>query len=387
MAVLNLTTGTSKVANGFVHTEGKYIIDGQGNPITFRGTNFGGLLQQEGWMTPLGSGGINKNYFESASANSQYGNNSADLSIDEVNNSGIITGNLNTFWQSADIQGDKNIAFKIAFNRNRTFSGIVLETGPGNTIEYLRGCILQVSNDNEAWRDVTGITIDDSKSNIGIIIISFGEQMARYISIKCENTGPDTVYWTIADLNVCVSDEFTVRNNLNRRFGETATNQLYAAFQNNWITAQDIANIAAMNMNFVRVPVYWMDFALSDGTIRTDSASGFAKLDWIINQCAENGMYVLIDFHGAPGGANGWASSGQAGPIPTELFEGNPNVVAWNQQLLIAIWTELATRYKDNPTVGAYGLLNEPVLGFPETIGQLDIKYGLFNTLYNTVRY
>lgn len=144
---------------------------------------------------------------------------------------------------------------------------------------------------------------------------------------------------------------------------------------NNWITVQDIQNISAMNMNFVRVPVYWMDFALRDGTIRTDTASGFQKLDWVISQCTANDIYVLIDMHGAPGGANGWASSGQAGPIPTELFAGNSNVVAWNQQLLVNIWMEITARYKDNPTVGAYGLLNEPVLDFPETEEQLNLKF------------
>jgi aryl-phospho-beta-D-glucosidase BglC (GH1 family) len=386
MSSPNQITGKTRIANGFVHTDGKFILDGEDNRITFRGTNLGGWLQQEGWMSPLGGGGINKNYFGSVSASSQYGNNSADLAIEEVDNNGIITGNLNTYWQSGDIQGNKNIEFKIAFNRGRTFSSIILETGPINTTEYLRGCFLQVSDDNVTWHGVTNITIDESKSADGIIKISFGEQTARYISIKPENTGPDAVYWTIADLNVCVSDEFTIRNNLIRRFGEAGANQLYAAFQNNWITDQDIQNIAAMNMNFVRVPVYWMDFALSDGTIRTDAASGFQKLDWVISQCSANNIYVLIDMHGAPGGANGWASSGQAGPIPTELFAGNSNVVAWNRQLLINIWEEIAARYKDNTTVGAYGLLNEPVLGFPETTNQLDLKYGLLDNLYNAVR-
>lgn len=374
-----MNNAAPKIANGFVHTDGKYILDGQNNQIAFRGTNLGGWLQQEGWMSPLDAGGINKNYFESVSASSQYGNNSADLAIDEVNNNGIITGNPNTFWQSGDLQGDKNIEFKVAFNRARTFSSIVLETGPINTNEYLRGCFLQVSDDNVTWRAVTDITIDESKITDGIIKIRFGEQTARYISIKPEYTGTSGAYWTIADLNVCISDEFTVRNNLSRRFGETSTNELYAAFQDNWITSEDIQNIAAMNMNFVRVPVYWMDFALIDGTIRTDNYNGFHKLDWVIDQCAENNIYVLIDMHGAPGGANGWASSGQAGTIPTELFAGNPNVVAWNQQLLTTIWEVIATRYRDNPTVGAYGLLNEPVLGFPETNDQLDLKYGLFS--------
>jgi aryl-phospho-beta-D-glucosidase BglC (GH1 family) len=386
MQNLKLNHGVTRENNGFFHTDGKNLLDGQNNQITLRGTNLGGWLQQEGWMSPLGAGGIDKNFFTSVSASSQNDDHAPELAIDETNNAGIITGNLNTFWQSAVSQGDKNIEFKIMFDRRRAFNSIVLETGPNNTSEYIRGCFLQVSDDNTNWSEVTDVSIDESKVTAGIIKISFNEQKAVYISIKPQCTDTVSVHWTIADLNVCVSDEFTVRNNLIRRFGEASTNGLYAAFHDNWITEQDIQNFSDMNMNFIRVPVYWMDFALSDGTIRTDAASGFQKLDWVITQCAAKNIRVLIDMHGAPGGANGWASSGQAGPIPTELFEGDLQTVAWNQQLLVAIWTELATRYKNNPNVCAYGLLNEPVLGSPETEAQLDLKYGLFDRLYNTIR-
>lgn len=141
-----------------------------------------------------------------------------------------------------------------------------------------------------------------------------------------------------------------------------------------------------MNMNFVRVPVYWMNFALSDGTIRSDSNSGFAKLDWLLSECSKYGIYVLIDFHGAPGGANGWASSGQAGTIPTELFIGESETVQWNRDVTLNIWAAIAERYKDNPTVAAYGLLNEPVLGFSADDHLDGTKYWFYNEIYKKVR-
>ena len=112
---------------------------------------------------------------------------------------------------------------------------------------------------------------------------------------------------------------------------------MIASFQDNYITEADIINIANMNMNFVRVPVYWMDFALKDGTLRTDADSGFARLDWLLEVCDENGIYVLIDFHGAPGGVNCWASCGQASTIPTELYAGDPDTVEWNQNVVLNI--------------------------------------------------
>jgi len=37
-----------------LRTEGKYIVDESGNRLTLRGTNLGGWLMQEGWLSPLG---------------------------------------------------------------------------------------------------------------------------------------------------------------------------------------------------------------------------------------------------------------------------------------------------------------------------------------------
>ena len=45
-----------------LHTSGKYIYNEENEQITLRGTNLGGWLMQEGWMTPLGSGEIDHDF-------------------------------------------------------------------------------------------------------------------------------------------------------------------------------------------------------------------------------------------------------------------------------------------------------------------------------------
>ncbi|WNH09082.1 glycoside hydrolase family 5 protein [Thalassobellus suaedae] len=52
------------------------------------------------------------------------------------------------------------------------------------------------------------------------------------------------------------------------------------------------------------------------------------------------------------------------------------------QQMTIDIWKALANRYKDNPTVAAYDLLNEP-LSSDQTNYPI---HGFYNTLYQEVR-
>ncbi len=369
-----------------LHTNGKYIYNADNEQITLRGTNLGGWLMQEGWMTPLGSGEIDHNFITTITASNTNGSYVAANAIDTVTTNGLVSNNMGTYWQSSGAQASDSSELLIEFDKIRYFDRIVVETGPNNTDDYLRGAVIWMSQNWTNWYSADTITVDESKASQGIITILTGEQSAKYIAVRPGRASENGEPWTVANISLCMTDEYTVRNHLIRRFGETRTNEMIATFQNNYITEADIDNIADMNMNFVRVPVYWMDFALKDGTLRTDADSGFAKLDWLLEECDERGIYVLIDFHGAPGGVNCWASCGQASTIPTELYAGDAGAVAWNQSVVLNIWSALATRYKDNPTVAAYGLLNEPVLNFDTNSAYEDLKYGFYDDIYNTVR-
>lgn len=369
-----------------LHTEGNKIVNEDGEQLTLRGTNLGGWLMQEGWMTPLGSGEIDHSFIVSITASNTNGANIATNAIDTVTENGLITNNMSTYWQSSSSQAESSSELLIELDKTRYFDRIVVETGSSHTSDYLRGAIVWMSNNWSDWFSAESLTVDESKASEGIITIHTGEQSAKYIAIRPERQSENGEPWTVANISLCMTDEYTVRNHLIRRFGETRTNEMIATFQNNYITEADIQNIANMNMNFVRVPVYWMDFALQDGTLRTDANSGFAKLDWLLGVCAQYGIYVLIDFHGAPGGVNCWASCGQASTIPTELYAGDSDTVARNQSIVLNIWRAIATRYKNNTTVAAYGLLNEPVLNFDTNPTYEDLKYGFYDDIYNAVR-
>lgn len=380
------TTARISESLSMLHTEGSKIVNAEGEQITLRGTNLGGWLMQEGWMTPLGSGEIDHKFIVNITASEANGSHVANNAIDTVTENGLTTNDMGTYWQSITAQAESSAELLIELDKTRYFDRIVVETGPDHTDDYLRGAVVWMSNNWTDWFSADSITVDESKLNEGIITILTGDQSAKYIAVRPGRDSENGQPWTVANISLCMTDEYTVRNNLIRRFGESRTNEMIAVFQNNYITEADIQNIAKMNMNFVRVPVYWMDFALQDGTLRTDENSGFAKLDWLLEVCAKYGIYVLIDFHGAPGGVNCWASCGQASTIPTELYAGDAETVAWNQSVVLNIWSSLANRYKDNSTVAAYGLLNEPVLNFDTNNAYEDLKYGFYDKIYQTVR-
>ena len=143
---------------------------------------------------------------------------------------------------------------------------------------------------------------------------------------------------------------------LTERFGAEKTAELVRAFEENFITEADIAQIEALGFNCVRVPFWYRNFMTEDGAWLTDNADdnpGFQRLDWLLDRCEAHGIYVILDMHGAPGGQSMNHCTGKAGR--NELYE-----VAGNMDTAKTLWTAIASRYKDRKTVAAYDLLNEP---------------------------
>lgn len=168
-------------------------------------------------------------------------------------------------------------------------------------------------------------------------------------------------------------DEWTVRQTLTNRFGAATTDSIIAGYQDTWIQASDLDNIKNMGLNFVRVPIYWENLMNRDGSMKSDAVS-FRKLDWLVTQAQQRGIYVLLDLHGVPGNDDGWQSGGRDGV--NELWS-NTTYQAWTVQ----IWQRLATHYKGNPTIAGYDLLNEPV----SNNSNLSISQ-MYDRLYKAVR-
>lgn len=144
---------------------------------------------------------------------------------------------------------------------------------------------------------------------------------------------------------------------LEQRFGEEKAAELINTYQDNWITEWDIWNIARRGCNVVRVPFWYRNFMKdTQGTWITDNPDdnpGFKRLDWIIETAGKYGMYVILDMHGCPGGQSMDHSSGTL--CVNELYT---NETCQNTMELL--WTAIAQRYKDNPVVAAYDIMNEP---------------------------
>ena len=140
------------------------------------------------------------------------------------------------------------------------------------------------------------------------------------------------------------------------RFGEEKTAEIVKTFEDNFITENDIAQIEKLGFNCVRVPFWYRNFMTEDLVWLAENHNdnkGFQKLDWLISTCEKYGIYVMLDLHGAPGGQSKNHCTGKAGR--NELYENETMMNA-----TVELWCAIAERYKDNKTVCAYDLLNEP---------------------------
>lgn len=349
------TKASAAIGSGdFLKTSGTAIKNnyGNGSVVNLRGTNLGGWLLRENWMSPLGEAALDRTGWNA------WASSNGDNPLNALDN------NLNTRWTTGTAQANGQW-FVVDMQSPESFDRITLDAGPSMG-DYPAGYQLQVSSDNVNWTNVT------SGSGSGQLTdITFSAQTARYIKII--QTGSKGNWWSIAELNVYVADEWNVRQTLNNRFGATTADSITSSYQDTWIQSSDLDNIQSMGLNFVRVPIYWEVLMNRDGTMKPDSAA-FGKLDWLVSQCQQRGIYVLLDLHGVPGNDDGWQSGGRTGV--NDLWN-NATYQDWTKQ----IWQRLATHYNGNPTIAGYDLLNEPV----SNNSNLSISQ-FYNTLYQAVR-
>ncbi|MEP6743518.1 MAG: glycoside hydrolase family 5 protein [bacterium] len=135
--------------------------------------------------------------------------------------------------------------------------------------------------------------------------------------------------------------------------GEDETRQFWKAFRENYITRDDIRFIKQSGFNSVRVPFSYRLFVLDSDPPKLEGP-GYELLDKVVGWCREEGLYVILDMHAAPGGQTGDNIDDSWGyPF---LFESSES-----QDLTVKLWRKIAARYRKEPAVLGYDLLNEPI--------------------------
>jgi hypothetical protein len=135
--------------------------------------------------------------------------------------------------------------------------------------------------------------------------------------------------------------------------GPSETARFWQKFRDNYITEDDIKFIAAAGFNTVRVPLHYALF-MQDGDPPRLEGPGWALIDRLIGWCRRAGLHVILDLHAAPGGQTGVNHDDGTG-FPMVFY------VPRYRRETVALWRQIALRYRDEPVVLGYDLLNEPI--------------------------
>ena len=183
------------------------------------------------------------------------------------------------------------------------------------------------------------------------------------------------------------SGEEVMFQKLVERFGLEKTHALMQHYRSNWITENDYRNVAALGMNVVRLPFWYRNFQSDDnGTwyLNKKGKIDLHELDEQVALCKKYGLYLILDLHGLPGYQNDYDHCGKSKSM--SLFDDTPQGARY-REVVKDFWVTLAKRYRNEPTVAMYDLMNEP-LGTNITSDKSfrQVFFDFSNELYRAIR-
>jgi endoglucanase len=149
------------------------------------------------------------------------------------------------------------------------------------------------------------------------------------------------------------ANEETMREGLLEVLGEEKYNLYFDNFLKSYFTEPDAEYIHSLGLNLVRIPINYHLFE-DDMNPRVIKEGAFEHLDRVIELCAKHQIYTIIDLHALPGFQNQhWHSDN---PTHKALFWKHKDF----QDRALHLWEVIAERYKNQPWVAGYDLINEP---------------------------
>lgn len=168
--------------------------------------------------------------------------------------------------------------------------------------------------------------------------------------------------------------QYRIRQRIEELIGPKQTEEFYDVWLSNHTRKIDVDSMKAWGFNSIRLPMHYNLYTLPIekepvAGQHTWLEKGFALTDSLLAWCKANQMYLVLDLHAAPGGQGNDFNISDRDPSKPSLWDSEAN-----QQKTIALWGKLAERYKDEPWIGAYDIINEPNWGFEDANDKNGLK-------------
>lgn len=147
--------------------------------------------------------------------------------------------------------------------------------------------------------------------------------------------------------------------------GKEKKEEFYERWYENHFTRKDAEQMAEWGFNSVRLPMHYKLYTLpiEDEPVAGQNTwldKGFIITDSLLDWCADNEMYLILDLHAAPGGQGQDANISDYDDTKPSLWESEAN-----RAKTVALWRKLAERYANEEWIGGYDLINEPNWDLP----------------------
>lgn len=190
-----------------------------------------------------------------------------------------------------------------------------------------------------------------------------------------------------------LSSQWRIKQGLLRTMPEAEMEDFYRQYRANFIDKADIDFLARQGFNCVRLPLHYDLFLTSaqrqartavardpknpaklaayvqqlsswyDGNQLFNAKKnldGFRFIDEMVQWCAANNMYLVLDLHAAPGG-QGTDRNINDNFQPLDLWKRrDAKGRLLYQDLTVRLWEKLAARYRRETTIAMYDFINEP---------------------------
>jgi endoglucanase len=147
--------------------------------------------------------------------------------------------------------------------------------------------------------------------------------------------------------------ESGLRSHVKQGLGKEKARFFFERFLHYFIQKEDLSFLKNLGCNVIRIPLNYRHFEEDDRPFEY-KAEGFALLDKILSWARELELYVILDLHAVQGWQNrGWHCDNSGGE---PRFWGQKHF----EDRAVALWEEFARRYKNEPFVAGYNVMNEP---------------------------
>ncbi|WDF78329.1 cellulase family glycosylhydrolase [Mucilaginibacter sp. KACC 22773] len=162
------------------------------------------------------------------------------------------------------------------------------------------------------------------------------------------------------------SRQYRIRERLEELMGPVETKEFYDTWLANNTRKIDVDSMHRWGFNSVRLPMHYNLYTLPIekepvAGKNTWIDKGFKMTDHLLAWCKANHMYLILDLHATPGGQGNDLNISDRNTDNPSLWDSEAN-----KQKMIALWHKLADRYKNEPNIAGYDIINEPNFGFDD---------------------